>query len=336
MLTSQGAHSQPLAIIISTQSPSDADFLSIEIDDATRSPSSDVVCHLYTADKELEINDPAAWEQACPAIGSFRSFDDVKMQAEQALRIPTAQASFENLILNRRVSLQSLWLAPAIWKESGGAIDYDVFRNQRVALGLDLSMRNDLTAAVLAACDEEGIVHFLPFVFAPEKGMKEREMRDKAPYTTWVKNGQMVAVPGATLDYVWLCEYMKSALDDLGIEISSIQFDRWRIRELKSAAEQTGFAQEADWVEVGQGFKDFSPRIELFETYLLQGKMRHGLHPLLNMAASNAIVVRDPAGNRKLDKSKATQRIDPLVAAVMATGAFLERHTELDIETMIG
>jgi phage terminase large subunit-like protein len=196
-------------------------------------------------------------------------------------------------------------------------------------------MRNDLTAAVICTKDEDGVAHLLPFVFTPEQGLKDRELRDKAPYTTWANNGQLITVPGATLDYVWLCEYLKGALDDLGIVINSIQFDRWRIKELMSAAEQTGFAQEAEWKEVGQGFRDFSPRIEAFETYLLQKKMRHGSHPLLNMAAANAVSVRDPANNRKLDKSKTTQRIDPLVAAVMAVGAFLENPAEIDVSTMI-
>ena len=336
MLTSQGAHSQPLAIMISTQAASDSDFLSIEIDDATRSPSRDVVCHLYSADEELAINDPLAWEQACPAIGSFRNTEDVRMQAEQALRLPTAQASFENLILNRRVALDSLWLAPTVWKSCAGAIDLEVFRQGHVSIGLDLSMRNDLTAAVLAAKDDDGVVHLLPFVFSPESGLSDRENRDKAPYTTWVKNGQMIAVPGATLDYEWLCQWLRVKIEQMDVEINSIQFDRWRISAFKAAAERSGFALDAEWVEVGQGYRDFSPRVEAFETYLLQGKMRHGAHPLLNMSAANAIVVRDPAGSRKIDKSKATTRVDPLVAAVMAVGAFSEQTEDFSVAAMIG
>ena len=79
--------------------------------------------------------------------------------------------------------------------------------------------------------------------------------------------------------------------------------------------------QGVSWHAVGQGFKDFSPRLESFEVKLLEGKIRHGAHPLLNMAAANAIAVTDPAGSKKIDKSKSTQRIDPLVAAVMALHA---------------
>ena len=333
--TSQGAHAAPLLMAISTQSPSDADLLSIWIDDAMRSNDPHIVCHLYAADAECDLLDPKQWEKANPALGTFRNKADLEEQLKQAARIPSMEASSRNLLLNQRIALESLWLAPAVWKSCSGEIDMDAFRHGHVSMGLDLSMRNDLTAAVLAAKDDDGIVHLLPFVFSPESGLKDRELRDKAPYTTWSNKGQLIAVPGSTLDYEWLCQYLKIKLDELGISIASIQFDRWRINELKSAASRAGFAQDAAWVEVGQGYQSMSPRIEAFETHLLQCNMRHGGHPLLNMAAANAIVVRDAANNRKIAKDKTTQRIDPLVAAVLAVGAFMDQPVEFDVGAMI-
>ena len=337
IITSQGAHDSPMLIAISTAAPSDADMLSLWIDDARRSGDPHTVCHVYEADKDCDLMDKAQWKKANPALGLFRSEKDLEEQLKMASRIPSMEAGARNLLLNQRVALESLWLAPAVWKACGAEPDLEAFRSgSHVSLGLDLSMRNDLTAAVLTTRDADGVVHLVPFVFAPEQGMKDRENRDKAPYTTWVNQGKLVAVPGPTLDYEWLCEWLKGTLDDMGVEVNSIQFDRWRIRELKSAAERTGFAQGVEWVEVGQGYQSMSPRIEAFETYLLQRKMRHGMHPLFNMAAANAVVTRDPAGNRKIDKSKATQRIDPLVAAVMGVGAFLEQPSEFSAEAMIG
>jgi len=333
--TSQGAHAAPLLMAISTQSPSDADLLSIWIDDSMRSNDPHIVCHLYAADAECDLLDPKQWEKANPALGTFRNKADLEEQLKQAARIPSMEASSRNLLLNQRIALESLWLAPAVWKSCSGEIDMDAFKHGHVSMGLDLSMRNDLTAAVLAAKDDDGIVHLLPFVFSPESGLKDRELRDKAPYTTWSNKGQLIAVPGSTLDYEWLCQHLKIRLDELGISIGSIQFDRWRINELKSAASRVGFAQDAAWVEVGQGYQSMSPRIEAFETHLLQCNMRHGGHPLLNMSAANAIVVRDAANNRKIAKDKTTQRIDPLVAAVLAVGAFMDQPMEFDVGCLI-
>jgi phage terminase large subunit-like protein len=131
-------------------------------------------------------------------------------------------------------------------------------------------------------------------------------------------------------------ELLRLKFDELRIEVASIHFDRWRINEAKRAAEECGFASWAEWREVGQGYKDQAPRMDAFESLLLSEKIRHGGHPLLNMAAANAIAVPDPAGNRKLDKSKSTSRIDPLVAALMAAFAVGEGETPaVDVSCMI-
>lgn len=332
VLTSQGAHDTPLTLMISTQASSDADFLSLRIDDALTGTDPHTICHVYEADKGCDLLDREQWKKANPALGTFRGIMDLEAQLKQASRIPSLEATARNLLLNQRISLFSLWLSPTVWKENKASPDIEAFRKSgNVSLGLDLSMRNDLTAAVLSCKDEDGFVHLLPFVFAPEIGMKERELRDKAPYTTWVAQGSLIAVPGATLDYSWLCKYLKLKLDQLGISVATVQFDRWRIKELQSAAAVEGFASEAVWVEIGQGYVGMSPRIEHFETYLLQGKIKHGSHPLLNMAAANAITVKDPANNRKLDKTKTTQRIDPIVAAVMSVGAYMEQTVGFDV-----
>jgi phage terminase large subunit-like protein len=53
---------------------------------------------------------------------------------------------------------------------------------------------------------------------------------------------------------------------------------------------------------------------------------------------ANAVIAKDPAGNRKLDKSKAYGRIDVAVAAVMAVGAMKVSSAPaiVDIEALIG
>ena len=334
MLSSQGAHTDPLTIILSTQAPSDADFLSLRIDDARRSGDPHTVCHVYEADKDCDLMDKAQWKKANPALGLFRSEKDLEEQLKMASRIPSMEAGARNLLLNQRISLESLWLAPAVWKKNGAEPDLDVFRTAGVTiLGLDLSLRTDLTAAVLAAKGDDGYINLLPFVFTPEKGLREREARDKAPYLSWVNEGKLFACPGNTLDYDWVFDFLRLRLEELGVDLHTVAFDRWRINEARSAAARVGMSA-ASWSEVGQGYQSMSPRIEYFETALLQGRIRHGAHPLLNMAAANAVAVQDPAGNRKLDKSKSTLRIDPIVAAVMACGVLMEL-AEFDVGTLM-
>ena len=334
--TSQGAHESPLLIAISTSAPSDSDLWSMWIDDAIKSKNT--VVHEYKADENSDLLDEEQWVKANPAMGIFRSKADLETQLNQASRLPALEANARNLLLNQRVAQESLWLAPAIWKENNGAIDLDVFRNNPVSIGLDLSARNDLTAAVAASMDQDGVVHLLPWVFCPSKGIEDRSRRDRAPYDLWVKQGHMVALGGSSMDYEHVATYLRDTLDDLGIELTTLAFDRWRIDVFKKAADDVMFAPWAEWNSVGQGFRDFSPRVENFESLLLEGRIRHGNHPLLNMAAANAIAVGDAAGSKKVDKSKATQRIDPIIAAVMAVFEVSEGSNtqQFDIEALIG
>jgi phage terminase large subunit-like protein len=282
--TSQGAYENPLLVMISTQAPSDSDFLSIQIDDALRSGDPHTVCHLYCADPESDLMDEEQWKKSNPALDLFRSKKDLEEQLKQASRVPSMEASARNLLLNQRIALDSLWLAPTVWKECGGLPDLEVFRSgMPVSMGLDLSMRNDLTAVVLASMDDEGVIHLLPFAFTPEEGIRARELQHKVPYTQWIQNGSLIGVPSKSMSYDWLCQFMRIKLEELEIHVTSIEFDRWRIEDLKSSASREGFCQDAEWHEVGQGFRDFSPRIEAFESLLLNGKIRHGSHPVLNM-----------------------------------------------------
>jgi phage terminase large subunit-like protein len=50
------------------------------------------------------------------------------------------------------------------------------------------------------------------------------------------------------------------------------------------------------------------------------------------MCAANAVVQKDPSGNRKLDKAKATGRIDGMVAMGMAFGATVLAAADLEPE----
>lgn len=335
--SSQGSYEDPLYITISTQAPSDADYLSVMMDDAYDSGDDKTIVHLYESDPEADILDESQWKYSNPGLGVFRSESDLRDKLEKASRLPAKESGARNLLLNQRISTDNMWLSPSVWKSCANPIDLDVFRNNPTALGLDLSTRNDLTAAVLAARSEDGVCHLLPFVFCPSKGVKERAQRDRAPYDAWVRDGHMFTVGEATMNYDQIAAFLRDTLDDMEIAPDFIEFDRWRINEFQAACERENFAQAAEWHEVGQGYKDFSPRCEAFQSTLLSGELAHGNHPLLNLAASNAIVVSDPAGSIKIDKNKSTQRIDPLVAAVMAAFVVTEGAEDpLDVMAMVG
>ena len=338
LLSASGAYASALKVIISTISPNDNSWLSVQIDDATRNPSDQVVCHYYFADPELELDDPLAWKQACPALGVFRSERDVAEQAAVAKRLATAGPSFENLILNRRVSLNSLLISAQLFKENNKPVDGSIFRDGRpVSAGIDLGSVGDLSSVALCARDDDGDYHFKFYSFTPLDTAQDRERRDKVPFTAWINNGSIIGVPGRVTDYDYLAQWMKNKLDEEGIEVTRIAYDRWRISQLQSASSRTGFAQNAEWSETGTGFKDQSPRIETLLKAFLDGKIHHGGDPVFTMGCATAEVVKDASNNSKIDKGRYHgPKIDALAAAIMAIGEFMVEGEEFDVMAMIG
>lgn len=320
ILTSQGAYEDAIQIFISTQASADADFFSMIIDDAERSADPKTVSHVYCADPNADLMDKRQWKKANPALGLFRSEADLAEQLKQAQRLPSMEASSRNLLLNQRVSLDSLAFAPGIVKENNGESSWDVFRaSGSVHLGLDLSRRNDLTAAVICCLDEDEVMHVKTFGFTPRGGVEERSRRDKVPYREWVDREVLYAPDGEVVDYSQVCEYLKLRLREEEVAVSTIQFDDWQILEFRAAAERVGFGTTCQWQEVRQGYKSISPRVQALETALLQRRVLLDNNPVMNMALANAIVVSDPAGNRKISKPKQHgPKVDALLALLMA------------------
>jgi len=327
IITAQGAYESPMLFAISTQASNDNDLFSIWLDDAQKSGDERIVSHVYCADKEAKVDDPKGWIDANPAMGNFRSKKDVEEQADRAERMPSFESTFRNLVLNQRVETTTPFVSKGVWLLNSQDVDDSIFYKNKTYVGLDLSARNDLTAMAMACFDGEKW-HVKVLFWTPEKGLKERAKRDRAPYDLWEKEGFIRALPGASLDYEALAKEIAEALE--GVAVESVAFDRWRIDLLKT--EFTKLGVELPLVEFGQGFKDMSPALENFETLLLNEKIRHGNNPVLTMCMANARVVQDAASNRKLDKMKATGRIDGAVAVTMALGAIEKEDTEGDMQ----
>lgn len=316
--TASGAQEAPLSLIISTQAPNDADLLSVLIDDAKTGKDPRTVLSLYTAPEELDPFSEQAWKAANPALGDFLNAKEVSDMAEAARRMPARESAYRNLVLNQRVSQHSPFVPRSLWEACSGEVLDSVFESGPCFIGLDLSARHDLTALVLVARDTStGFWHAKPWFFVPEIGISDRSLRDRTPYDVWRQQGWLEATPGASVEYGQVAERLIALCDRYNVQ--KVAFDSWRMDVLKAELARAG--RELPLEPFGQGYKSMTPALEGFETELLNKRLRHGAHPVLASCAANAIAIKDPAGNRKLDKSKSTGRIDGLVALVMAMGA---------------
>lgn len=324
--TAMGARENPLMVVISTQAANDHAPMSELIDYGLKVNAGDVTdptfhLTLYTAPDSADPWSLETWKLANPALGDFRSLPDVERQAAQAQRVPSKENAFRNLILNQRVAAHVRFIAKAEWDRCGGAVDIEALKGRSCFGGLDLSAARDLTAWVLVFPMEDGTMHVVPRFFLPENGIADKSEADRVPYDVWARQGFLTLVPGNTIDPGFVAEAM--AEDAARYQIEAVAYDRWRIEDLKR--ELSGIGAEINLVPHGQGFRDMSPAVDVLERNVAEARLRHGAHPILTMCAANAVITKDPAGGRKLDKAKAAGRIDGLVALAMA-GSIAARH----------
>lgn len=325
--TSMGARAEPLFVVIGTQSADPQHPLSQLIDDGMSGKDATSVVHLYAVpDDCADVFDEKVWPLANPALGDFRSLEDMRIAAARAKRMPGFESTFRNLFLNQRINSEAPLIPRAEWV---GCLDASVKLQdgEAVYLALDLSSTTDLTCLVAVSAENGDRV--AAWFWKPADTLKEHEDRDRVPYSLWQRQGILSTAPGRTVHYGFVAE----RLGEIAVkyQVCGLAYDRWRIDDL---LRETGALGLQTWVEGkdqpnkgalrlvpwGQGFKDMAPAVDALELAVLGRTLKHNGNPCLTWNFANAVVLKDPAGNRKMDKSKARFRIDGAVATAMAIG----------------
>jgi phage terminase large subunit-like protein len=332
--TASAAHERPLSVIISTQAPTDADLLSVLIDDAQRKSDPKVKLSLFTAETEGDPFSAKTIKQANPAFGDFQNAEEILAMAEDARRMPSRENEYRNLILNQRVDAANPFISRGVWQSNGGEVSD--WGDVPVYAGLDLSSTNDLTAFVPIAWMNDAW-EVKPTFWLPSEGLREKSRIDRVPYDVWERESFLRTTPGRSVEYEFVAHWLYDFVCNHNVQ--KIAFDRWGMKHLRPWLLKAGFTEDqcdSLFEEFGQGFQSMSPALRDTESALLSNKVRHGNHPVLAMCAANAVVTTDPAGGRKLNKAKAAGRIDGMVAMAMAFGvAPLEGEVPVDIFAMV-
>lgn len=275
------------------------------------------ICSLDEGDDPLK--DEACWYKSNPSLqdADLPGMKYLREQVTEARGMPSKESMVRRLNFCEWTGAESPWISADIWKDARADFDWRELRGRRAYGGLDLGSTTDLTGLVLMVeplLDGEPWL-CVPFAWLPEEDLQRKADRDKAPYVVWNTQGYLETTPGRAVSKLVVAQRL-SALAAF-FEIVAVAFDRWRIEDFLSMAEEAGVTLPT-MVPFGQGYKDMSPAVEHFETMLLNGQLAHANHPVMNMCVNNAICTADDAGNRKPSKEKANGRIDLVVAAVMA------------------
>lgn len=261
--TATGAQENPLSIVISTQAPTDADLLSLLIEDGQSGQDPRVVVSLYSAPMDADPFSEEAIKAANPAFGDFQNATETLAMAEDARRMPSREAEFRNLILNQRVDMNAPFISRRVWQECGSPV-VDSFDGLPVFGGLDLSEVSDLTAFVPVA-PVDSVWHVKPVFWLPGQGLAEKARTDRVPYDVWAREGWLQTTAGATVDYEFVAAYLYDFCERY--DVRKIAFDRWNWRHLKPWLAKIGFAEEqlegdfAIFEPMGQGFQSMSPAL---------------------------------------------------------------------------
>jgi phage terminase large subunit-like protein len=320
LTTSMGARAEPLGVVISTQSNDPNHVMSELVDYGERVLRGEIAdptffAAIFAAPQDADAWDEAVWHACNPALGDFRSLDELRRFAEQAKRIPAREATFRALYLNQRVDAAQRFIGSADWDACAGDLStVDKLRGRPCFAGLDLSSTTDLTALALYFPEDDGAL--LMWFWLPGDHLDDKENRDHVPYALWRQQGYLTTFAGRAIDKRAVAGKLAELSETY--DIKAVAFDRWRIQDFMKTCGDEGI--ELPLVEHGQGFKDFGPSVDAFETAVLNRQIAHGGNPILRWNISNVAIDVDPAGNRKPTKDKSIGRIDGVVAAVMAVG----------------
>ncbi len=271
------------------------------------------VCGLDDGD---DWQDESVWPKANPNLGLTVSYRYLRDQVREAVGMPAKQNVVKRLNFCMWTEQDERWLDLALWDAGAAPINLATLRGRTCYGGLDLAKVNDLSALALV---------FPPVIpgetwktlarfWVPKDDMITRSKRDRVPYDVWCRDGLITATPGNATDFAFI---ESEILELAGLyDIREIAFDRTFSGEIV----QNLTAEGLTMVQFGQGFLSMgSPTAEV-QRMLLAGELQHGGNPVLRWNASNVTVATDPAGNIKPDKEHSIERIDGIVALIMAIG----------------
>lgn len=277
---------------------------------------------IWETDKEADWTAPEVWAEANPNLGVSVSLEYLQEKCNRAQSIPRFENEFKRLHLNMRTEQDERFLPIELWDACGEPIDIEALEGRDCVCGMDLSATTDISAIVLVFKDEgdTGIGYtLLPFLYIPKRAAAARAVRDKVRYKEWLASGLLLETVGSedVVDHQYLVAQV--------VELSK----RFKIREVAlDPANATAVAsmlesENIERVMFGQSFLYMNAPTKELERLIISEKLRHGGHPVLRWMAKNLAVDTDHSGRLRPSKKKSFEKIDGMVAAIMAIGRWM-------------
>ena len=317
MNTSTGARRQPLVVALTTAG-FDRKSICWDIWRYALSVRNGAIidptflAEIYAAEPDDDWTSPAVWKKANPNLGISVKYEDLEVRCKRAQELTSEQNTFRRLHLNQWTEQDQAWLKMDSWSRCGVKTRDPAGREWFG--GLDLASTYDTTCLCLVSLDPtDGTYDAVPVYWIPKENAVERERRDRVPYLQWIRDGHVRSTEGNVTDYATVIKDILELKETYNIR--SIAVDRWNASHAVQLLQEAG----VDCVGYSQGFAMNAPSKQL-EALVASEKIRHGGHPTLAIQAMHCAAPADAYGNIKPSKKKSTERIDGIVALVMALG----------------
>ena len=269
---------------------------------------------VYGLKDDEDWEDEENWYKVNPSLGYTVDIERLREAYREAKQNPADEITFKWLRCNMWVSSTVAWIPDAIYMRGNEAINAALLEGRDCYAGLDLSSTGDITALVLIfpPRDKNEKYVLLPYFWIPEETIPRRVKANSVPYDIWEKQGYIMSTEGNVIHY----DFIEKFIMDLSekYHILEIAVDRWNATQMIQNLEGEGFTI----VPFGQGFSSMSAPTKEFYRLLMEGRIIHGGNPVLRWMAGNVVIDTDPAGNIKVTKAKSKEKIDGIVAAIMA------------------
>lgn len=274
---------------------------------------------IFTLDEGDNWEDETVWIKANPNLGVSKKWDQMRRMAARAKDMPARLSAFLQKELNVWVSSASAWLNMDAWGKCEIVYDEESLIGRTCYGALDLSSKIDLSAwaLIFPPVEKDEKWKMLVRYWMPEENVFKRVHDDRVPYDAWIREGYIEATDGNVIDY----EVIEArVMDDAKkFRVMEAAFDPWSATGTANRLDKEGLTM----VEFRQGYRSFSEPMKDSEAMILSQKFGQNGNPVLTWNASNLVATQDPAGNLKPDKEKSGEKIDGMVAVIMALGRAL-------------
>lgn len=268
----------------------------------------------FAVDEEDRDFDEAAWRKANPlADCNPHLIAAIRKEAIEAKAMPSKLAEFQIKRLNRPAAVAGGWILLPKWKACDGVVDLQELLDVPCWGGLDLASTRDLTSFRLIWKLDDRILTW-GRRWVPAAAVAQRTERGTVPYAGWVAAGHIEQTEGEVTDYAVIEAAVLEARERFNIQ--AIGYDSWNASDLVNRL----VADDVPMIEFVQGPKSFHPAMQDLERAYIGGQLAHGGDPVLTWCAANLVARRDQNLNMAPDKKRSPEKIDDIVALLMAIG----------------